>query len=37
VGARRPGQIKTVVDSAGFRLSTSEVAEIDVFFAKSAA
>jgi aryl-alcohol dehydrogenase-like predicted oxidoreductase len=37
VGARRPGQMKGVVGAAGFRLSPSEVAEIDAFVAKTAA
>jgi aryl-alcohol dehydrogenase-like predicted oxidoreductase len=37
VGARRPGQIKAVVGAAGFRLSPSEVAEIESFCAKVAA
>jgi aryl-alcohol dehydrogenase-like predicted oxidoreductase len=37
VGARRPGQIKGIVGAAGFRLSPSELAEFDAFFAKPAA
>ena len=37
VGARRPGQMKGIVGAAGFRLSLSELAEIDAFFTKPAA
>jgi aryl-alcohol dehydrogenase-like predicted oxidoreductase len=37
VGARKPGQILGVIGAAGLRLSATEVAEIDAFFAKSAA
>jgi len=37
VGARKPGQIKGVLGAAGLRLSVSEVAEFEAFFAKAAA
>jgi aryl-alcohol dehydrogenase-like predicted oxidoreductase len=37
VGARKPGQITGVVGAAELRLSSKEVAEIEAFFAKSAA
>jgi aryl-alcohol dehydrogenase-like predicted oxidoreductase len=37
VGARKPGQIRGVLGAAGLRLSPTEVAEIEAFFAKSAA
>jgi aryl-alcohol dehydrogenase-like predicted oxidoreductase len=37
VGARKPGQIKGVLGAAGLRLSLSEVAEFEAFFAKAAA
>ncbi len=37
VGARRPGQIKEIVGAGTFRLSPSELAEIEAFFTKPAA
>ena len=37
VGARKPGQIEGVLGAAELRLSPKEVAEINAFFAKSAA
>jgi aryl-alcohol dehydrogenase-like predicted oxidoreductase len=37
VGARRPGQVAGIVGAAGLRLSIRDVAEIEAFFAKSAA
>src|SRR5271154_6729562 len=37
VGARKPGQIKGVLGAAGLRLSLTEVAEFEAFFAKAAA
>jgi aryl-alcohol dehydrogenase-like predicted oxidoreductase len=37
VGARRPGQIMGVLGASGLRLSPKDVAEIEAFFAKSAA
>jgi aryl-alcohol dehydrogenase-like predicted oxidoreductase len=37
VGARKPGQIEGVLGGAELRLSPKEVAEINAFFAKSAA
>jgi aryl-alcohol dehydrogenase-like predicted oxidoreductase len=37
VGARKPGQIKGVLGAAGLRLSLTELAEFESFFAKSAA
>jgi aryl-alcohol dehydrogenase-like predicted oxidoreductase len=35
VGARKPGQITEVLGAAGLRLSPTEVAEIEAFFAKA--
>jgi len=35
VGARKPGQITGVLGAAGLRLSATEVAEIEAFFAKA--
>ena len=37
VGARKPGQIRGVLGAAGLRLSLTEVAEFEAFFAKTAA
>jgi len=37
VGARRPGQVRGVVEAAKFHLSPHELAEIDAFFGKVAA
>jgi aryl-alcohol dehydrogenase-like predicted oxidoreductase len=37
VGARKPGQINGVLGAAGMRLSLTEVAEFEAFFAKAAA
>ncbi len=37
VGARRPGQMRGVVGAADFRLTSGEIAEIEMFFAKEAA
>lgn len=37
VGARKPGQIKGVLGAAGLRLSMTEIAEFEAFFAKAAA
>jgi len=37
VGARRPGQIRSLAGAADFRLSSRELAEIDAFFARQAA
>jgi len=37
VGARKPGQIKGVLGAAGLRLSLTEIAEFEAFFAKAAA
>jgi aryl-alcohol dehydrogenase-like predicted oxidoreductase len=37
VGARRPNQVRGVINAAEFRLNQREVAEIDVFFARAAA
>jgi aryl-alcohol dehydrogenase-like predicted oxidoreductase len=37
VGARKPGQISGVLGAAGLRLSLTEVAEFESFFAKAAA
>ena len=37
VGARKPGQIEGVLGASGLRLSVSEVAEFEAFFAKAAA
>jgi len=37
VGARRPGQVAGIVGAANLRLSFRDVAEIEAFFAKSAA
>jgi aryl-alcohol dehydrogenase-like predicted oxidoreductase len=34
VGARRPGQVRGIVDAAGLWLSPSEAAEVDAFFTK---
>ena len=36
VGARRPGQMKEIVDAAGFWLRPAELAEISAFFEKPA-
>src|ERR1700722_6070330 len=37
VGARKPGQITGVLGAAGVRLSSTELGEIEAFFAKAAA
>jgi aryl-alcohol dehydrogenase-like predicted oxidoreductase len=37
VGARRPDQVRGVLGAAEFRLSPSELAEVEAFFAKEAA
>ena len=37
VGARKPGQVRGVLGAAGLRLSLTEVAEFEAFFAKAAA
>src|SRR5271154_6983542 len=37
VGGRKPGQIGGVLGAAGLRLSLTEVAEFEAFFAKAAA
>src|SRR5271154_1430597 len=37
VGARKAGQIKGVLGAAGLRLSLTEIAEFEAFFAKAAA
>jgi aryl-alcohol dehydrogenase-like predicted oxidoreductase len=37
VGARRPEQVRGVVGAAEFRLSSREMGEIELFFARQAA
>jgi aryl-alcohol dehydrogenase-like predicted oxidoreductase len=37
VGARRPDQVRGVIGAADFRLSSREIGEIEVFFARQAA